>query len=353
MRKINRLLITIAVIAFVAGLSPQPSRCARTDSGLLVLSYHDISDAPTANFTVSQETFKAHMGYLKRAGYHSISLDSLGAWRDGSVKLPPRSVLITFDDGNRSDYEKAFPILKEYGFSGNLFLLSDPAAYKVKQLSTQHIMEMIRSGFSMGSHGVSHQSLVGLDATALRSEISGSKKQLENGFGRKIHFFAYPYGNFDAIVAEAVKSSGYQGAFTTIPGINYRDTNPFELRRVMVGRQFTLEIFKQAIKEDKDFYARRLKGQTSWNIKRGMFRAAQICLDELFDLAQRKMTANETLKVKDFAARAFNKMGAVLLRLGFFDEASRQFAKAVALKPDYLEAQKNLEHANHRMKISN
>jgi peptidoglycan/xylan/chitin deacetylase (PgdA/CDA1 family) len=351
--KIYLLLISMFVITVVAGLSPQSIHSAQADNGLLVLSYHDISDAPTTNFSVSEETFKAHMGFLKHAGYHFISLESLGGWWDGSIKLPPRSVLVTFDDGNRSDYDTAFPILKEYGFPGNLFLLSDPVAYRASSLSTRHIKEMSQSGFAMGSHGVSHQSLVGLDAATLRSEIRGSKKQLESGFGRKIHFFAYPYGNFDAIVAEAVKSSGYQGAFTTIPGINYRNTNPFELRRVVVGRQFSLEIFKKAVNGDKVLYTNLLKGQTSWNMKRGLFRAARICIDELLDLAQEKMSAHETLSAKDFAARAYNKMGAILMRLGLFDEAKRHFAKAVALKPDFFEAHKNLDLASRKANTSN
>ena len=76
---------------------------------------------------------------------------------------------------------------------------------------------MIRSGFSMGSHGVSHQNLVGLDSATLRRETRDSKKKLEDGFGRRIRFFDYPYGNFDATVEDAVKSYGHQGAFTTIP----------------------------------------------------------------------------------------------------------------------------------------
>ena len=84
-----------------------------------------------------------------------------------------------------------------------------------------------------------------------------------------------------------------------------------------------------------------------------MFREAQISLDDLLDLAQRKMTADEILKAKGFAARACNKMGTLLLRLGFFDKASRYFAQAVVPVPDYIEARKNLEHANHRLKISN
>ena len=340
-------------MTFVAGLSLQPACSAHPDNGLLVLSYHEINDAPASNFTVREEAFKAQMKLLKVEGYHTISLDNLSAWWEGRIKLSPRSVLVTFDDGNRSDYNKAFPILEEYGFSGNLFLLSDPAVYKVEGLSTQQLKEMIQNGFAIGSHGVSHQNLVGLDSAAIRRETRGSKKKLEDGFGRRIRFFAYPYGNFDEIVEDAVKSSGYQGAFTTIPGINYRDTNPFELKRLVVGRQFTLEIFKKAISGDKVFYTRLLKGQTSWNIKRGMFRSAQICIDELLDLAQKKMTDNETLMIKDFAAGAFNKMGVILVRLGFFGEASRHFAKAIALKPGYLEAQKNLDRVSRKAKISN
>ena len=352
MKKIYLLLITVFVVDFIDGFAPLSANSSQPKNGLLALSYHGISDAPTSNYTVSEENFKEQIGYLKREGYHSISLDSLGAWLDGSKKLPPKSTLITFDDGNKSDYKKAFPILKEYGFSGNLFLPSEPAGNNVKGLSTQHIKEMIQNGFAVGSHGFSHKSLVGLDSVTLMRETLGSKKKLEDRLGRRIRFFAYPYGNFDEVVEDAVKSSGYKGAFTTIPGKIFRDTNPFELRRVMVGRQFTLEVFKKAINGDNVFYTSRLKGQTSWNIQRGMFRAAKICIDELLEVAKKNTTANENLLIKDFSAKSFNKMGVILLRLGLFEAAGRHFVKAIAFKHDYSEAKKNLDLANRKTKTS-
>lgn len=337
---------------FIAGLLPLLADNSQPDNGLLALSYHGIIDAATSNYTISEENFKKQIRYLKQEGYQSISLDSLRAWLDGRKTLPPKSILITFDDGNKSDYNKAFPILKEYGFSGNLFLLSEPAVNNVKGTSAYHIKEMIRNGFDIGSHGLSHKNLVGLDSATLMRETLGSKKKIEDRLGRRIRFFAYPFGNFDEIVEDAVKASGYKGAFTTIPGKNFRDTNPFELRRVIIGRQFTLEIFKKAINGDNVFYTNRLKGQISWNIQKGMFQAAKICIDELLEVAKKNTTANENLLIKDFSAKAFNKMGVILLRLGLFEEAGRHFAKAIALKNDYSEAKKNLDLANRKTKTS-
>jgi peptidoglycan/xylan/chitin deacetylase (PgdA/CDA1 family) len=343
------------VISFLpaAGHPLQGDTSSSRDHGLLVLSYHDMNDSATTGLTVREDAFKAQLEFLRREGYQSVTLGSFDAWRRGKINLPPKSVMITFDDGNRSDHAVAFSLLKEFGFTANLFLLSDPAAYRPERLTRRQIVDMIQCGFAIGSHGVSHKSLIGLNTTGLKRETRGSKQKLEGDFGKRIQYFAYPYGNFDSQVAEAVKSSGYRGAFTTIPGLNYRDTNPFELRRVIVGRQITLELFKKAVTGDIAFYAERLKGQTFWNIKRGMFQAARVCLDELLYLDQKNKFRTERLKANAFAAEAYNKMGTILMRLGFIVEARQHFARAIVLKPDYAQARRNLNQAIREANASN
>ena len=353
MIKTNLPLIAVVVCVLAGGPGPRADDSSPRDPGLLVLSYHDIKDVAANDFTVGRDAFKAHLGFLKREGYRTITLDSLDAWRKGRAKLPSKPVMMTFDDGNRSDYTIAFSLLKEYGFSANLFLLSDPDAYTKRRLTHQQIKEMIQAGFGIGSHGASHRSLVGLNPADLKKEIHGSRRKLEADFGIRIQFFAYPFGNFDESVAEAVKSSGYQGAFTTIPGVNHRHTNPFEMRRLVVGRQFSLGLFKKALTGDPAFYTARLKGQTSWNIKRGMFQAARICLDELRNLARNKMSNIERLSVNTFAADAYNKMGTVLMRLGLHKEARQHFARAIAFKPDHAQARQNLDRASRKANVSN
>ena len=122
MIKTNLWLIALVVSVLAGGPAPHAADSSPRDPGVLVLSYHDINDAAATDFTVDRDALKALLGFLKREGFQTITLDGLDAWRKGRAKLPSKPVMMTFDDGNRSDYTIAFSLLKQYGFCANLFL---------------------------------------------------------------------------------------------------------------------------------------------------------------------------------------------------------------------------------------
>jgi hypothetical protein len=81
-----------------------------------VISYHKIAESGADAMTVTRASFRSQMQFLKENGYHAATLDEFYDFLDFKADLPEKSVVITFDDGWRSLYEIAFPILKEYGF---------------------------------------------------------------------------------------------------------------------------------------------------------------------------------------------------------------------------------------------
>ncbi|KRG72635.1 hemin storage protein [Stenotrophomonas terrae] len=100
------------------------------DNGLLVLSYHDIRD-DVANhgdpdlYAVSTQNFAAHLDWLSSHGYHPVSLSQLIDAAHGGPPLPPQPVLLTFDDGLRSAYDKVFPLLQAYHYPAVMAVITD------------------------------------------------------------------------------------------------------------------------------------------------------------------------------------------------------------------------------------
>ena len=94
-----------------------------------VLLYHIIGDPPegakNSESYLSVKRFTSQMSYLQNRGYKTISPDELVEHYTSDKPLPRKSVLITFDDGSRSILNNAFPIMKEIGFTGTVFLISD------------------------------------------------------------------------------------------------------------------------------------------------------------------------------------------------------------------------------------
>lgn len=114
---------------------------------------------------------------------------------------------------------------------------------KDSYLSTDEIKEMSRNKIYFGSHGCSHSILTKIDQVSARNEIFNSKRRIEEITGKSVEFFAYPNGSFldfNAQIIVLLKSAGYLGAFTTIPGVYQKRKKPdnFSLKRIPAGRSF-------------------------------------------------------------------------------------------------------------------
>lgn len=284
------------------------------NTSLIVLCYHTITDklAPLSqlgsyfnpdslksNFTISENSFQEQIQYLHQKGYHTISLNDLSGWLEGEKGLPSKSILITFDDGDKSVYEKAYPILKKYGFVGTLFIVTNFLDTN-NMLSTKQVMEMINNGFSVGSHSVTHQSVAKLRNQPMRKEILGSKIGLEKLLNRKIDYFAYPFGYFTERVEKAIEEAGYKGAFTTIPGKNKKETNRFELRRWVVYKNTHMEDFIKLIEDDQNLLVISLQNLIPQFMNGGLLRPAEIMFQTLSDMDKENIFAKNGLQILRF-----------------------------------------------------
>jgi peptidoglycan/xylan/chitin deacetylase (PgdA/CDA1 family) len=200
-----------------------------------ILTYHVIATppagAPYPGLWVPTRTFAAQMESLRRAGYHAITLAAaFAAWR-GGAPLPRRPVVLSFDDGYLGDYTHARPVLRRLGWPGVLNLLL--ANVRRGDLTARDVRGLIRAGWEVDSHTLTHPDLTTTGAAQLYRELAGSRAEIRRRFGQPADFFCYPSGRYDARVVAAVRAAGYRGALTEDEGYGVA-AQPYTLKRVRV-----------------------------------------------------------------------------------------------------------------------
>jgi peptidoglycan/xylan/chitin deacetylase (PgdA/CDA1 family) len=202
-----------------------------------VLLYHAIGapppGAPYPELFVSRGLFRAQVRALAAAGYHAVTLDRLWQAWHGRAALPRKAVVLSFDDGYRGDFGAAMPDLRRHGWPGVLNLLVANLHRRGWGLKTWMVRRMVRAGWEVDSHTLTHPDLDTVSPAQLRREVGRSRAVLKRLFGVPVDFFCYPSGVFDPAVIAAVRRAGYLGATTTLPGLAL-PSQPDTLRRVRV-----------------------------------------------------------------------------------------------------------------------
>ncbi len=197
-----------------------------------VLEYHAIqppvADASFPELFVPQADFERQMEWLDGHGYEAVTLRQVeAAWFDGG-ELPPKPIVVSFDDGYLSQYVAAFPEMQKLGWKGVLNLVAHGS-----DLPNADAQKMVDAGWELASHTVTHADLTTLDAAGLRREVSGSRRILRRRFGVPVDNFCYPAGRYDAAVIAAVRSAGYTGAESEVPGLA-SSKSPYVLARLEI-----------------------------------------------------------------------------------------------------------------------
>lgn len=224
----------------------EPSSTVQDDATRVsILGYHDFSESlPETAMRIRTSKFRKQMEAIKQLGLTVITLDDYLAWKRGEKSLPERCVLLTLDDGWKSVYTDAFPILKEFGYPFSLYLYKNYVDGGGKALTTSMIQEMIKSGASIGSHSVTHpfpgdvKSRVKKGADVLdaylRSEMGESQRFLESKFSHKVNTYAYPGGFHLEEMFKLADEFKYVSLFTVIPGKVKRSTPDKTTPRYMI-----------------------------------------------------------------------------------------------------------------------
>lgn len=201
-----------------------------------VLMYHRVDPqvgGRELGYSVTPRQFAAHLSWLADQGYRPCRVQAFADWLYGLAALPPRSVLITFDDGFAGLHEHALPLLSARRWPATVFLVSGLIGQRDYWTSAEfgtaganalldrtQIAAMARQGIEFHSHSRTHADLTALDDAALVEQVSGSRRELQDLLGQPIDCFAYPFGRHDARVRRAVEAAGYRLAFSVAPGFN-------------------------------------------------------------------------------------------------------------------------------------
>jgi peptidoglycan/xylan/chitin deacetylase (PgdA/CDA1 family) len=200
-----------------------------------ILEYHVLGSppegAPYPELYVGRTDFEKQMDWLEEHEYEAVTLEQVEeAWYH-SGKLPPKPVVISFDDGYRPQYTFALPTLRKHGWAGVLNLKAEGS-----ELYESNVQAMIAAGWELAAHTIHHLDLTELGPEELEEEVSESRKILQKEFQVPVNNFCYPAGQFDETVVEAVEAAGYTGATTEISGFAEKDA-PYELARLEILRE--------------------------------------------------------------------------------------------------------------------
>jgi peptidoglycan/xylan/chitin deacetylase (PgdA/CDA1 family) len=220
-------------------------------TGLPILMYHKVGRPPKGSklgkLWVSKERFRAQMAYLLDHGYHPVTMAAVAQALDAGKPLHDKSVVITFDDGYKNNFENALPILQEFGFKAVLFVVTnalgrdnfwhDPASEtRIPMLTWEETAKLQEAGWEIGSHTLNHPRLSKLSPDEVKKELVESRDEIERRLGRRPVTFANPYGNAadDPAVQAAIKDAGYRWSVSVHQGKADLEGNPYCLKRIFV-----------------------------------------------------------------------------------------------------------------------
>lgn len=216
----------------------------REKTRVAILGYHNFSTtSPVTQMLMRTSDFRAQMERIRKSGYKVISMQEFLDWRFGELKLPEKCILITIDDGWKSVYTDAYPILKEYGYPFTLFLYTKFISGRGTSMSPEMIREMQKNGATVGSHSTTHYYPSHWKKTIAQGEepykalidqeIVQSGKKLRELFG-PVNTYCYPGGYHTPEMISSLEPAGYKAAFTVIPGKVTCEEDPMQIRRYML-----------------------------------------------------------------------------------------------------------------------
>ncbi len=224
---------------------------------LPVLLYHRIVNEDSVigrhKVYVWEKDLEKQLLYLKNNDYQTITFFDLQ--KDPSMDLY-KKIILTFDDGYADNYELLFPLLKKYGFSAVIYLVTQvdhnvwgvrEGEPKVDMMTKEQVKEMSDYGIEMGGHTRSHVDLSKCSVEDQLKEMKGCKEDVERLINKQVVSFAYPFGGINQVVKESTKIAGYLYAVSTNTGPKQFGDDNFQIRRIEITPKTTLMSFKSKV----------------------------------------------------------------------------------------------------------
>jgi peptidoglycan/xylan/chitin deacetylase (PgdA/CDA1 family) len=199
---------------------------------VIVYGYHRfVNQVRRPDTEITPQMFEQQMQELKNRGITVTGMQDFLAWKRGEKNIPPRCAIITFDDGWKSQYDVAWPIMKKFGYPFTLFIYTEGVRGGHfgggEAITWEQLAEMRDAGVDIQAHSETHQDLRRpYDKMAkkklsppeyeqwLQNEVGRCKDTLEQRLGIKVNCFAVPYGFYNQHIKDVAKGAGYEAVFT-------------------------------------------------------------------------------------------------------------------------------------------
>lgn len=218
-----------------------------------VMCYHHVRDWVKSDteddraYIVPVAKFESQLKYLKDNGYTGVDSRQVYEYYAFGKPLPPKPVLLSFDDDDVNQYTNAVPLLKKYGFTGTFFIMT-VTLDKENYMTSDQVKELDRQGFDIEPHTWDHHMVTGYKTDEdWQRQIVEPKKTLEDLLGHPTEIFAYPFGIYDAASAEKIKSFGYKAAFRLREEMDDKADPLFAIKRYIANGYWTMDQYELAI----------------------------------------------------------------------------------------------------------
>ena len=196
-------------------------------------------------YWITLENFHEQMNYLHKHNYNVVDIESL----QDKKELKKPTVILTFDDGDLSNYKVAYPVLREFDFRAYFFITVGNIG-KTGTMSWEQLKDLQNHNHIIGSHGMSHEILTTLDEDMLDYELKTSKDTLEKNLGEKINYLSIPRGIHNKEILKKARECEYKNVFTSVLGKTNIMKLDFTLRRIAIERNWDVKKLKSVLKGD-------------------------------------------------------------------------------------------------------
>lgn len=223
------------------------ARERETAAEVPILMYHSIADDGPEElkpYRVTPRAFTEQLRYLRRLGFHSITLDE---WASSIVTRKPlagRPIILTFDDGYKNFFDNAWPALQRADFSATVFVVTDKvggaadwdevASQPLRLMDWSELRTLSANGITIASHSASHKDLTAISAAMVCSEGARARGTLQEKLGIEVKAIAFPWGRGDEAVRRELATCGYTIGLTTWGGPSTLADDPLNLPRIEI-----------------------------------------------------------------------------------------------------------------------
>lgn len=231
--------------------NPDPSLVYFKEEGAIpILCYHQLRDyKPTdgkvaRDYIVPPAVFEAQMKALSDSGYHSVSPDALVDYLTKNAPLPTKPVMITFDDTDLEQYTVGAPILDQYQFKGVFFIMTVSIG-RPHYMTKEQIRALSDAGHTIGSHTWDHHNVKKYTAEDWVTQVEKPTQLLQSITGKKVDYFAFPFGLWNEEAIPNLKQRGFKAAFQLFSKNSTVDSLYTIKRAIITGDMGTKGLFKR------------------------------------------------------------------------------------------------------------